>query len=357
MRDIGRQACCQVAMMQSSRQSHRILLTTRSESVSEEFVVDPSLTRQVVKIRLYFSKRLPGLSKCIATWSSRITSEQNLMRFHTSLALIFLISPWVAMAQENLEPKEVAIDPTKLFEPREFSDEGGKVLQYRLLKPLDYDPGEKYPLVIFLHGAGERGDDNVAQLKHGMKEFCTQDRREDYRCYVLAPQCPSEQKWADVDWTQSDVEFPASISDSLKLTLQVVDSMVKDAAIDKNRIYITGLSMGGYGTWDALVRRPDFFAAALPICGGADPKTAESIKHVPIACFHGGADSVVIPEKSRIMIEALKKAGGEPLYTEYEGVGHDSWSATYANEDSFRWLFAQRKRAQDAQEVESTRDN
>jgi predicted peptidase len=252
------------------------------------------------------------------------------------------------MAQEtapSVQATTTAIsdDPAQLFEPREYVGEDGKVLKYRLLKPLNYDPQKKYPLVIFLHGAGERGDDNLVQLVHGMRDFCKLERRQANPCYVLAPQCPKDEKWADIDWTQPGVVLPETISSSLGMTLDVVDAMLSDAAVDKNRIYITGLSMGGYGTWDALARRPDFFAAAMPICGGGDPKTAEKIKHVPIACFHGSEDEAVTPDKSRAMIEALKQVGGEPLYTEYAGVGHDSWTETYANEANHQWLFEQRR--------------
>ncbi len=269
------------------------------------------------------------------------------------LALAFAASFHVvqpAMSQDaaiqSTDPATVdpaTVDPAQLFEPREYAGENWQILKYRLLKPADFNPAHNYPLVIFLHGAGERGDDNTAQLKHGMKDFCEPQQRMNYPCYVLAPQCPQDERWANIDWTKETVDTPSDISPSLGLTFEVVDSMLEDAAIDKNRIYITGLSMGGYGTWDAMVRRPDFFAAAMPICGGGDPKTAEKIKHIPIACFHGGADNVVKPEKSRAIIEALKEAGGEPLYTEYPDVGHDSWTQTYANEANFKWMFDQRR--------------
>ncbi|MEM7475578.1 MAG: prolyl oligopeptidase family serine peptidase [Planctomycetota bacterium] len=258
------------------------------------------------------------------------------------LAVIFVTSCTSAYCQEN-EPAAPVTDPNKLFEPRSYADKDGKVLNYRLLKPFEYDPTEQYPLVIFLHGAGERGGDNTAQLKHGMADFCNPQRRSQMKCYVLAPQCPKDQKWADVDWRQDTVTLPESISPSLKLVFEVVDSMLQDAAIDKNRVYITGLSMGGYGTWDALYRRPDFFAAALPVCGGADPKTAATIKHIPVWCFHGDQDRAVKVEFSRDMIAALKEAGGEPKYTEYEGVGHNSWTQTYANPEVHDWLFSQRR--------------
>ena len=112
----------------------------------------------------------------------------------------------------------------------------------------------------------------------------------------------------------------------MKLVFELADTMVKDSAVNSNRIMITGLSMGGYGTWDALARRPDFFAAGLPICGGGDPKTAGKFAKVPVWCFHGDNDKAVPVKRSRDMIEALKAAGGEPKYTEYPGVGHDSWT-------------------------------
>jgi predicted peptidase len=246
--------------------------------------------------------------------------------------------------KEIATQEAVTEDPAKLFEPREFASESGKVLKYRLLKPLGYNPNKSYPLVIFLHGAGERGADNLAQLKHGMADFCKQSRREKNPCYVIAPQCPTGEKWADIDWSaQGAIKMPAAASDSMKLTLAVVDAMLEDAAIDKNRIYITGLSMGGYGTWDAIARRPQFFAAAVPICGGGDPTTAETIKALPIWCFHGDQDQAVAVEKSRIIINAIKAADGSPLYTEYPGVGHDSWTQTYSNDEMYAWLFAQRR--------------
>jgi predicted peptidase len=245
--------------------------------------------------------------------------------------------------QESTLAAEPSTDPLKLFEPREYATEEGEKLKYRLLKPADFDADKKYPLVVFLHGAGERGDDNEAQLVHCMAQFCTAEHRRQYPCYVLAPQCPAGQKWADVDWSVDKPEYPEKISRSLDLTLQVVEAMLADSAVDKNRLYLAGLSMGGYGTWDALARRPDLFAAAIPICGGGSVDTVAAFKDIPLWCFHGASDNVVNVEKSRDMIAALKTAGGEPRYTEYPGVGHDSWTQTFASEETFQWLFAQKR--------------
>lgn len=238
------------------------------------------------------------------------------------------------------------IDTNAMFETHQHSAENGDNLQYRLLKPAAADgpKSQIYPLVVFLHGAGERGSDNKIQLKHGVFELCTPERRKDFPCFLLAPQCPKNQLWAAFDWKNSEDPGPQSMTRSLELTFQVIDRLLELEPIDPNRIYITGLSMGGYGTWDAIARRPDFFAAAMPICGGGNPLTAEKIKHIPIACFHGAEDKIVQPERSRNIIEAIRKAGGEPLYEEYAGVAHDSWKPAYADEENWKWLFSQRRK-------------
>lgn len=248
----------------------------------------------------------------------------------------------LSTSAQEIDPA-IASDPVKMFEPRQFADEQGNVLKYRLLKPANYNVNRKYPLVIFLHGAGERGDDNKVQLVHGMKDFLDPERRKNMSCYVLAPQCPTGKKWVEVDWSAPSSKMPEQASDSLGLTIKLVQSMIEDAAVDPNRIYITGLSMGGYGTWDAVARYPEMFAAAAPICGGGDPTTAERFTHVALWAFHGDQDQAVKVERSRQMIEALKAAGGEPKYTEYPGIGHDSWTATYKNPEFHDWLFAQRR--------------
>jgi predicted peptidase len=220
------------------------------------------------------------------------------------------------------------------------SDEGG-TLNYRLLVPPKIEEGKKYPLVIFLHGAGERGSDNAAQLKHGVGEFVRQ--RSDYPCFLIAPQCPEGKRWVEVDWSAATHDLPKEAGDQMALVRGVIDQFIEDKPVDADRIYITGLSMGGYGTWDAISRYPDLFAAAAPICGGGDPKHAKTIKDLPIWCFHGDQDQAVKVERSRAMIEAIKAAGGEPKYTEYPGVGHDSWTQSYKNDDFFAWLFAQKR--------------
>ena len=232
----------------------------------------------------------------------------------------------------------------ELYEARVYKNEKGETLNYRLMVPKDYSPSgtEKYPLVLFLHGAGERGDDNSKQLVHGTKEFAKDENRQKFPCFVIAPQCPDGKKWSEVDWSADTHKQPEE-SISLKLTRELMASLEKEFRIDTKRLYVTGLSMGGYGTWDLVSRTPDVFAAAIPVCGGGDETQAERLTKLPIWVFHGDKDTAVKPERSRRMVEAIKKAGGSPKYTEYPNVGHDSWSKTYSNPDVIAWLFAQRK--------------
>ena len=219
-------------------------------------------------------------------------------------------------------------DLEKLLEAKTFT-QGKASLPYRLLKPANIEKETTYPLVIFLHGAGERGKDNKAQLVHGVREFASPERMKKYPCFLIAPQCSEKQAWNQEEMS--------------KLVLDLIEQACKDLSIDKKRVYLTGLSMGGYGTWKLLADKPDLFAAGLPICGGGDVKKADVLTKIPLWVFHGDKDGAVKVERSREMVAAIKKAGGKPKYTEYAGVGHDSWSQTYADEKVLDWLFAQKK--------------
>ena len=236
-----------------------------------------------------------------------------------------------------------ADEPLDRYEAREYNGGERGVLKYRILKPKDYDKSKQYPLVLFLHGAGERGDDNKKQLVHAMTDFASDDVMQKHPAFVIAPQCPTGQRWVEVDWGADAHDMPGVPSKAMKLSLDLLDALQTEFSIDAKRVYVTGLSMGGFGTWDALQRRPVTFAAAIPVCGGGDPKMAQSFNHIPIWCFHGSADTAVKVTRSRQMIDALKASGGKPKYTEYEGVGHNSWAAPYANRDVLDWLFKQKR--------------
>jgi predicted peptidase len=235
------------------------------------------------------------------------------------------------------------VDPDKVLEPHVFRDGQGRTMPYRLLKPETVEEGKTYPLVLFLHGAGERGSDNVKQMVHGVSEFVRPENRRDYPCFLLVPQCPEGKRWVEVDWGADSHVLPKEPSEPLRLVLDLLDDALNRYPIDRRRVYVTGLSMGGFGVWDLLARRPDLFAAAVPVCGGGDPATAKAIKDVPVWVFHGARDGAVKPKRSRDMVKALEDAGGKPKYTEYPDVGHDSWNPAYRDPELMKWLFDRKK--------------
>lgn len=216
--------------------------------------------------------------------------------------------------------------------------QGNDTLRYRLFIPEKHDT--LLPLLLFLHGAGERGYDNEKQLIHGSR-FLDSALQQKHPCIVLAPQCPPGKRWVEVSWKLPAHTQPEQPSDAFRLLLPLLDSLVKNLPVDTNRIYVTGLSMGGFGTWELLQRYPNKFAAAAPVCGGGDETKAKTIAHIPVWAFHGAKDKVVIPDRSRNMIKAMKKAGGKPKYTEYATLQHNSWDSTYTNSKLYDWLFAQ----------------
>ena len=224
----------------------------------------------------------------------------------------------------------------------------GPALLYRFRKP-DVKPGEKYPLIIFLHGAGERGADNDAQLT-GQDLFLHlvySEAGQKNPSFVLVPQCPEGKRWCEVNWSTPDSHTtPAEPSEPFQLLRQLVDKLKKELPIDASRIYITGISMGGFGTFDWIVRYPGEVAAAVPICGGADnQKLAEvpDLKTLPIWIFHGSVDSAVNTERSRNAFKVLKKINPNAKYTEYPGVDHNSWTPAYRTAELAEWLFQQKR--------------
>lgn len=236
-----------------------------------------------------------------------------------------------------------AADHRNRFEARMFKDAKGQTLPYRLLTPKELKAGKKYPLVLFFHGAGECGTDNEKQLVHAMNDFAADEVMDKYPAFVVAPQCPEGEQWVDTPWSADAHTMKEQPTDSLRLSLELVETLIKALPIDTKRLYITGLSMGGFGVWDALQRKPTRFAAAVIVCGGGDPAFARQLKDVAIWAFHGDSDTAVKPKRSRELIEALEIAGGGPRYTEYERTSHDSWTKTYADPKVYEWLFAQKK--------------
>jgi len=224
-----------------------------------------------------------------------------------------------------------AIDRTDMMQAQVYEDPGGTVLPYRIYQPENPALVQK-PLVLYLHGAGESGNDNRAQTKKNsvMQTLLNKENLAQFPCIVVAPQNPEGRWWADEGMPQ----VLMGLLEQLKITHPV----------DPSRIYITGISMGGYGTWEMLAAYPDFFAAAVPICGGGNPDSATRFKDVPVWAFHGARDNIVPPEGSRGIVQALEAAGAKDVrYTEYPGERHQSWEKAYREPDLFPWMFAQVK--------------
>ncbi len=228
---------------------------------------------------------------------------------------------------------------------------GGDTLRCRILTPINYSPAQKYPLVVFLHGSGERGNDNEKQLTWGADLFLDSLNRVRYPAIIVFPQCPENESWANTIRTDIKdslggfrLDTTAKIRNALYLLINFIDTLSAHGAVDKQRIYAGGLSMGGFGTFEILWRRPDLFAAAFPICGGGSPGKVNQYAHgLPIWIFHGNDDSIVPVGNSRQMVQALRKNHANILYTEYPGVGHDSWKNAFAEPDLLKWLFSQKK--------------
>lgn len=226
------------------------------------------------------------------------------------------------------------------FQQRMYKSGRGDSIRYLLFIPRKYNPKKRYPLVLWLHGRSYRGNDLHALLSwgdaYGPLFFARPENQEKYPCFIVAPQCPLGQLWAG-PWGE-----PASRQE--KLIVKLVKHLHSRYKIDSKRQYVVGVSMGGFGTWDIISRYPKTFAAAMPMCGGGDPAKAAGLKLVAIWAFHGKADELVPPTRSREMVQAAKKSGANVKYTEYRGVGHDVWEPAFQEPKFLSWLFAQKRK-------------
>lgn len=278
-----------------------------------------------------------------------------------ALASLFAVTTTVA---QPAPPAEGPLaDALKAFEARSYEHEG-MTLPYRLLSPSKVDEGERYPLVLFLHGYGERGAENWRQLIHGGTTFASPELRQRYPAYVVAPQCPDGTEPGTVSvqpedppgteaqrvWTwrlkrgdSPAIELDRSPTHQLTAVMRLVDALCAEFPVDRDRLYVGGLSMGGYATWELVTREPQRWAAALPICGAGDPTHAARLSGLPVWVVHGDADSAIPVERSREMVAALRAAGGRVVYSELPGVDHDSWTPAFQNRATWDWLFAQRR--------------
>ena len=215
----------------------------------------------------------------------------------------------------------------KLYESRRYVNKDGGRLRYDIMKPKDYDPQKRYPLVLCLHGSGGSTQAARALAKPRL--------RAEYPCFVLAPEALVGEAWGERPF--------GAMTDVQPLVLEIIRALQNEFRIDAKRLYVTGQSAGGFGTYAFIIRNPGMFAAAAPVCGAIDPANAGRIAKIPIWIFHGDQDQLVPVRNSRDMYEALKKAGGDPKYTEYKGVKHNSWDKAYATEEFWQWLFGQKR--------------
>lgn len=239
------------------------------------------------------------------------------------------------------------------FLAQTFIDSRGHTLPYRMLAPTahashakagTHEVGpERMPLVLLLHGSAERGNDNSAQLRSGVAELLGSETvATRFPCFYLVPQCPTEHRWVEADWDAERHILPMELSAPLSATAELLDALLASHPINPQRLYLIGLSMGGFGVFDLLSRWPERFAAAVPICGGADEDAVTAAQAVPIWAFHGARDPKVPVARSRRAVSALRAAGGTPRYTEYPHVGHNAWTAAFAEPHLLPWLFAHR---------------
>ena len=235
-------------------------------------------------------------------------------------------------------------DDSAGFKARIFTDSDGKTMPYRFLMPPHYDRAVKYPVILFFHGSGERGADNTAQLRNGVTLITTPVNRAKYPAIVIVPQCPAGQAWVDTAWSA-----PASVrtdqpSESMQLALKILDSVTTECNADRDRIYVMGLSLGGYATWDCITRYPEKFAAGVAVCGGGDENTVTAkVAQVPVWAFGSSDDPNVPPIRGLHMVEAMMKLGGHPRYYLYTDLGHVSWDKAFGEPDLLPWVFQQHR--------------
>lgn len=228
--------------------------------------------------------------------------------------------------------------------------QGRDTLPYRILLPVNYNPKDKYPLIVFLHGIGERGNDNEKQLIHGGNFFLRNDLRQQYKAIVVFPQCAANSLWTSLKTSYDSASrryIFANTHDSATTPMRMVEVLLQKLPtlyrIDMNRIYVGGLSMGGFGVYELVKRNPNMFAGAFPICGGADPAIAPKLKKVNWWIFHGAKDNVVPPVFSEQMAAALKKAGAQVIFTLYPNDTHNSWDSAFAEPTLMPWIFSNTK--------------
>jgi predicted peptidase len=274
------------------------------------------------------------ISRNAGVQHGRFGSRHNLPR---SLAVfLFLLIPllFAAIASAQQQTPDAAVAG---FVAGSYRSPSGEAMQYRLFVPPGYDPSRKYPIVLWLHGAAGRGSDNFSQLSGGnfagSHVWTTEENQAKYHAFVLGPQVDAAKGWARPHTNTPPV--------SIRLALEILDTVEGKYSIDRAREYVAGQSMGGEAVWAALSIAPTRFAAAIALCGYGDAYMVPRIAKVPVWIFQGEEDPLVPVSRARTWVAELRRVGGAPKYTEYPGIGHNAWDVAFKEPELQTWLFSQ----------------
>lgn len=228
---------------------------------------------------------------------------------------------------------------------------GKDSISYRILFPENFSADKKYPILFFLHGSGERGNDNEKQLTHGGNLFLKPELRKQFPAIIIFPQCTEDSFWSNVTFDKDakgnrvfNFQKRGKPTKSMKALLGMIDNFLEKPYVNHDQVYVGGLSMGGMGTYELLRRKPKLFAAAIAICGGDNVANVQKYKNVPLWIFHGEKDEVVPVVFSTMISDQLKVLGKEPRLTLYPDAHHNSWDAAFADPNLLPWLFSNQKK-------------
>ncbi|WP_285058442.1 hypothetical protein [Pedobacter ginsengisoli] len=272
------------------------------------------------------------MKESVATTLSEVKIAAGII---TALLLMLITYQWHSQAYWGKRNFESTKALARLFEARTYVNSKGDTLRYRLLKPLNYDSKKRYPLVVSLPYGGQPGTDTIRQIEGAAAAeiLSTESNRIKYPAFIFVPNCPAGSGWGGIP------NYPSVDT----LVYKAINALDTAFSIDAKRRYVTGISRGGYGSWHFICTRPDMFAAAIPVCGGDDPKLSSRIVNVSVWAFHGAKDQNVPVSGSRGMIEGMRKAGQNPKYTEYPNEGHNIWYQVSITPGLWDWLFAQKR--------------
>lgn len=243
----------------------------------------------------------------------------------------------------------LAYSQDKSLFTKELFIKGNDTLKYRMLLPENFDAEKQYPVLFFLHGSGERGNDNEAQLVHGSKLFLNAENRKNFPAIIIFPQCPQNDYWSNVKINNANTTDRFSFqkggkpNKTMSLLIALVSKIKSEKFSDNDRFYVGGLSMGAMGTFELLRRKPTVFASAFAICGGDNVDNVKKYKHIPLWVFHGGKDNVVPIQKSEIVVNELKRLGADVKFSIYPDANHNSWDPAFAEPDFLSWIFSFRR--------------